>query len=192
MSDESRFKRFRAVLKNAAVWGVSWGALGTAVATLMRLSDNISPVFALLDGIGMGIRIGVVGALAGAAFSTFISLAYRGKGLGDISWKRFGIGGAILAGAFVPAWMQSMNLLTGGNLVPLNLITDDIVLSAVFGGITAAGTMFLAKKDAASHPEIADEALDDLDSRLSAGEGAYRDPTEKVMSPIGKGYKTDR
>jgi hypothetical protein len=187
MSDESRFKRFRAVLKNAVVWGVSWGALGTAVATLMRLGDNISPGFALLDGIGMGIRIGVVGALAGAAFSTFISLAYRGKNLGEISWKRFGTGGAILAGVFVPVWMQSMNLLSGGGLVPFNLIGDDIVLSAVFGGITAAGTMFLAKKDAASNPDIADEALDDIDSRLlNTGVGAYHDSRAKSHESVNR------
>ena len=47
-----------------------------------------------------------------------------------------------------------MSLLTGGGLVPLNLITYDIVLSTVFGGITAAGTMILAQRDEATNPTM--------------------------------------
>ena len=72
---------------------------------------------------------------------------------------RFGIGGAVLAGLFVPAWMQAMNLLTGGGLVPFNLISDDILLSTVFGGITAAGTIILAKRDEAKNP-VAEGEMD--------------------------------
>ncbi len=158
------------------MWGAVWGALGSAVATVFRLNDRIPFPGALLDGIGMGIRIGVAGALTGAAFATFISIAYRGKSLREISWLKFGIGGAILAGAFVPAWMETMSLMTGGGLVPFNLINGDIVLSTLFGGITAAGTMILAQHDEAKNPETVEGLLERMETQsLGAGAGEYRD-----------------
>ena len=157
MSDEKKPRRLWGVFRNAVVWGVTWGALGTVVSALFRLTDNIPFPNWILDGIGMGIRIGVVGALTGAAFATFISFAYRGKRLADISWKKFGVGGAILAAAFVPAWMQTLNLLSGDGLAPFNLINGDIVMAAAFGGITAAGTMLLAKRDEARNPMLTPE-----------------------------------
>lgn len=43
--------------------------------------------------------------------------------------------------------MQTMNFLSGQS-VPWNLIADDIVMAALFGGITAAGTMKLAQRAA--------------------------------------------
>lgn len=176
-------RRLRAVFRTAVTWGVAWGALGSAVAALIRLSDKIPFGLALLDGIGMGVRIGVVGAIAGAAFSTFIGVAYRGKRLAEISALRFGIGGAILAGLVVPAWMQTMNLLTGGGLVPLNLITDDIVLSAAFGGIVAAGTMILAQRDEAKNPAPVEDPSDSMEPQsLGPGEIAGYPTRERTRS----------
>ena len=102
MANEKRFPRLRATFRNSVVWGVVWGTFGTAVASVMRLIDKIPFGYALLDGLGMGIRIGVMGAIASAAFFAFISVAYRGKRLSEISWLRFGAGGAIVAGLFVP------------------------------------------------------------------------------------------
>jgi hypothetical protein len=175
MSDETRFRRVRAVFRNAVVWGVSWGALGSIFAGLMRLADNIPFWFALLDGIGMGIRIGIAGALAGAAFSAFISVAYRGKSVRDISAAKFGLGGAIFAGAFIPAWIQAMSLITGGGFVPFDLINTDLIYSSLFGGITAAGTILLAHRDAAANPDEDELAAGTVRGTLGAGAGAYQD-----------------
>jgi hypothetical protein len=183
MADQGKSRRLRAIFKNAIVWGVAWGGLGTVVASLMRLNDNIPLLNAILDGIGMGIRIGIVGALTGAAFSTFISVAYRGKRLAEISAVRFGIGGAILAGVFVPTWMQTMNLLSGSGMVPWNLVTDDIIFSTVFGGITAAGTMFLAKRDEARNPVTVQELLDRMEHEsLGSGKAPGYETTQRSRS----------
>lgn len=183
MSDQSKPRRLRGVFKNALVWGVVWGGLGSVVAALMRLSDKIPLFNALLDGLGMGIRIGVVGALTGAAFSTFISVAYRNKRLSEISPAGFGLGGAILAGLFVPAWMQTMNLLTGGQMVPWHLVTDDILFSTVFGGITAAGTMLLAQRDEARNPVTVEQLLDRMEREsLDAGVAARLETRERSRS----------
>src|SRR3954468_7442118 len=178
MATESRFRRLRAAVGNSVAWGVIWGGIGTAVATTMRIIDNIPLGHAVLDGIGMGIRIGFVGAIAGAAFFAFIGVAYRGKRLSEISWVRFGIGGAVLAGLFVPAFLQTMNLLTGGHLVPWHLVFDDFILSSVFGGITAAGTMILAQRHEAAYPVTVQDLLERMErDALGAGEATgYRKP----------------
>ncbi|HEX6573577.1 MAG TPA: hypothetical protein VF042_01285 [Gemmatimonadaceae bacterium] len=171
MSEESKGRRLRAIFKNAVVWGVSWGALGTAVASLFRLSDKIPFGYALLDGLGMGIRIGVVGAIAGAAFSSFISLAYRGKRLAEISALRFGIGGAVFAGLLVPLGIETIRIIGGDGFLPLNYLADDFVLSTVFGGLTAAGTMVLAQRDELRNPVTVNDLLDQMEQQsLSPGE----------------------
>jgi hypothetical protein len=170
MPSENRLTRLRATFRNSVVWGVAWGTFGTAVASVMRLIDRIPFGHALLDGLGMGIRIGVMGAIAGAAFFAFISVAYRGKRLSEISWLRFGVGGAIVAGLFVPGFLQTMSLLTGGGLVPWHLLSDDFVFSALFGGITAAGTMILAQRNEAAHPVTVEQLLDRME-RESLGAG---------------------
>jgi hypothetical protein len=183
MSDQVKPRRLRATFNNAVSWGVIWGGLGTVITSIMRFSHNIPLPNALLDGLGMGIRIGIVGALTGAAFAAFISIAYRAKPIREISTLRFGIGGAVLAGLFVPTWMQTMNLLTGGGMVPWNLVTDDIVLSTVFGGITAAGTMWFAKRADANRPVIADQLLDPTEPEsLGAGDAARFETRQRSES----------
>jgi hypothetical protein len=183
MSNENRFARLRATFRNSVVWGLAWGTFGTAVASVMRLLDKIPFGSALLDGLGMGIRIGVMGAIAGAAFFAFISVAYRGKRLSEISWLRFGIGASVVAGLFVPAFLQTMNLLTDGGLVPWHLVFDDFVLAAVFGGITAAGTMVLAQRDEAAHPVTVEELLDRMERQgLGPGEATGYRKTERSRS----------
>lgn len=177
MSDENRFMRLRAAFRNAIAWGVGWGGVGTAIATALRFFDSIPLGRAILDGLGMGIRIGIIGGIAGTAFFVFISLAYRGKRLRDISWIRFGLGGAVLAGLFVPSFLQTMNLLTDGHMVGWNLVADDAVFSAVFGGITAAGTMLLAQRYEAKHPITVQSLLERMERSIGAGEPTmYRKP----------------
>ena len=170
MPDENRLTRLRATFRNSVVWGLAWGAFGTAGASAMRFIDKIPLGKALIDGLGMGIRIGIMGAIAGAVFFGYISIAYRGKRLSEISWLRFGLGGAAVAGLFVPGILQTLNFLTG-ELVPWHLVMDDAVYSALFGGITAAGTMILAQRDEAAHPVTVEELLDRMERQsLGAGE----------------------
>jgi hypothetical protein len=139
----------------------------------MRLGDKIPFINAVLDGIGMGVRIGFAGAIAGAVFSTFISVAYHGKKLSEISWVKFGLGGMVLAGLFVPGFLQTMHFLSDGSLMPFNLISDDMVYSALFGGITAAGTMKVAQMDEAKNPVTVHDLLGRMESEsLAAGDAA--------------------
>jgi len=183
MSSDSTTTRLRATFRNSFVWGVAWGTFGSAIATAMRMIDKIPIGNALLDGLGMGIRIGVVGAIAGAAFFAYISVVYHGKRLSEISWRRFGVGGSIVAGLFVPSFLQTMNLLSGDGLVPWHLVSDDFVLAALFGGITSAGTMMIAQRDEAAHPTTAQDLLDRMERQsLGAGGAAEYRKAERSRS----------
>ncbi len=96
---------------------------------------------------------------------------------------RFGIGGAILAGAFVPTWMQTMNFLTGGGMVPWNLVTDDIVFSTLLGGITAAGTLLLAQRDETKNPVTVQQLLSRMEREsLSAGDAMRSQTMQRSRS----------
>ena len=181
MADEQKPSRWRGIIKNAVVWGAGWGVLGTAVATVFRLNDNIKLPFALLDGIGMGVRIGFMGGIVGAVFAAFISIAYRGKRISEINWLRFGLGAFILAGLFVPTFIQVMRLLTGGGLAPFSDINGDMLYSALFGGITAAGTMKLAQMDEKKNPVTAEQLLDRMEqSSLGPGEASVFQPRDQA------------
>jgi hypothetical protein len=171
MSDESKPSRLRAVFKNAVVWAAGWGVAGTGIATLMRLADGISPLPALLDGIGMGVRIGFAGGIVGAVFAAFISVACRGKKLADINWVKFGIGGALFCGLFLPAFLQTMHFLSDGSFMPWSDVNGDALMAAVFGGVIAAGTMKLARHDEAKNPVTAQQLLDKMEQQsLRPGE----------------------
>lgn len=141
--------RMRAIARNAVMWGVAWGALGTVVTSIMRVADGIPLPNAMGDGLGMGIRIGIFGGLVGALFSAFIAVAYRGKRLREISALRFGIVAALLIGLFIPLFLQSTNLIGGQPLVPWSLLFDDFLMGVVFGGIVAGGSLKLAQRAAA-------------------------------------------
>lgn len=178
MPDENKPSRLKAVFRNAVVWAVGWGALGTTWATLRRLGDNIQLPYAILDGVGMGVRIGIVGGIVGAAFATFIISEYKGKRLSEISWLKFGMGGMILAGLFVPVALETLSLLTGGGFVPLRLVTDDIVFSGLFGAITAAGTMKLAQMHEEKNPVTVQALLEQMETQ-SLGAGAASEITAR-------------
>ena len=66
-----------------------------------------------LDAIAIAAKLGIIGGVAGVAFSAVVGLLYRGRRLSDISAMRFGVGGGIMAGLFVPVFLQAMNLLYG-------------------------------------------------------------------------------
>jgi hypothetical protein len=147
MKDENVGRRVRGAVKNAVVWGVAWSALAFVTILALRTLGVVVPFWIdWLDALGMSLRLGVMGGITGGAFSLFISQIYRGRRLSEISWARFGVGGGILAGLFVPTVLLMANLLTGGGVLPFDAIRSDIVIAALFGGIAAGGSMWLAQR----------------------------------------------
>jgi hypothetical protein len=133
-------------LGNALVWGIGWCGLAFAVLATLRVA-GILPADASWAGVlGLAVRFGIVGFIAGGAFATFIRLRYRGRRLSEISWVRFGMAGGVVTGLFVPAFLQTMNLLSGDGLVPWALVLDDALTTAVLGGAAAGGSLRLAQR----------------------------------------------
>lgn len=171
MSIDGRFRRIRGALGNAVVFAVGWSIAGFATWVVLRQA-RIVPPLSVVDGIGMSVRVGVMGFITGAAFPSIMRLAYRGKRLSEISWVRFGLVGGIVTGLFVPAFMQTMNVLSGDGMVPLALIGSDIVLAAGFGAGMAALSLKLAQYAETRFPDTFQNQVDRMERKigLTAGE----------------------
>ncbi|HET7550648.1 MAG TPA: hypothetical protein VFK04_05115 [Gemmatimonadaceae bacterium] len=167
MNIDSIIRRVTGAAKNAVVWGAAWFILAMAVFGVSHATGVGPAHVSLLDAIGMSIRVGVMGGITGGAFSAFIGTFYRGRRLSEINWVRFGIGGAVVGGSFVAAFLVSANLLTGGGLPALGNIFDDIIIGTGFGGATAAATMWLAQRaervSGGSDDEIEHQELERLE-----------------------------
>lgn len=80
-----------------------------------------------------------------------------------------------------------MSILTAGG-VPLRFITDDIVLSILFGGITAAGRMLLAKRDEIRNPATVEDLLDRMEQQtLTVGTPEYRERSRARQESLKSG-----
>ena len=145
MDTENFFRRLRGVIGNAVVWGAGWAASALVVFIGLKAAGVVqSPSW--LDGLMVAARFGFVGALAGTAFSGVIGLLYRGRRLADISALRFGIGGAMMGGVFVPAFLTLARLLSGDGPLPLADLLTNGLLSAAFGAVAAGGSLKLAQR----------------------------------------------
>ena len=145
-------KRIRAAFRNALVWAVGWAAVPAVVFTVLRLVGVVPNSVSWHDGLGLAARFGIVGFVAGAAFSTVVGVAYRGRRVADISWVKFGLAGGAITAVFVPLFLQTMNLLTGGHLVPWHLVLDDSLWTGVLGAVAAGGSLKFAQRSLASSP----------------------------------------
>jgi hypothetical protein len=160
----SIIRRLAGAVRNGVVWGATWFGLAMVGFGVLRIVND-NPV-SWLDAIGMSLRIGVVGGLTGGAFAAFISFFYRGRRLSEISPARFGIGGGIVALAFMMAWLGLGNLLTGGSIPPWEDINSDLFYATLFGGISAGASMWLAQRGSTVPDETEEAEL----QRLEPGE----------------------
>ena len=154
-------RRLRGVLGNALVWGVGWLTIGFALFATLRVLGVFTWSWA--EVVGYAMRAGIVGGVAGGVFAVVIRLLYHGRRLSEISWVRFGIGGGVFAGLFLPLFLQTMNLLSGSGFVPWELLLDDVLVTALLGGAAASGSMKLAQLSDALPPGDSQDRLDRLE-----------------------------
>jgi hypothetical protein len=139
------WRTVRAAFGNAVVWGAAWTGLAMVAMVGLRAVGYVPPTIGPLDMLGMALRIGFVGGLAGAAFAGYLRFVHRGRRLAELSPLRFGIGGALATGILVPTAMQLMNLLSGDGFVAWRLIADDVIYLTLFGGLAAGVSVKLAQ-----------------------------------------------
>ena len=160
MDFENILRRIRGGFGTALVWGIGWMTAGLALLVTLRLVGVFS--FPWAELVVFALRMGIVGAVTGGAFSVVMSLLYRGRRLSGINWVRFGIGGGVVTGLFVPLFLQTMNLFSGDGLVPWELVLDDGLWTAVFGGVAAGGSLKLAQIGETLLPGETGDPLDPL------------------------------
>lgn len=153
MSVGGILRRLRGVVGNALVWGAAWFTAAIVLVGTLRIV-GILPGLQWFDVVGVAIRIGVVGVFAGVAFAGAIAALYRGRRLSDISPVRFGIGGGVVSGLFIPPFLQLLNILSGTGPIPWGLLLDDIPLVTVLGGLAAAGSLKIAQMATLSSEEV--------------------------------------
>jgi hypothetical protein len=156
-------RTLRAVIGNAIVWGASWTGLSLAMMAALRPIGIIPADIGPLDMLGMAVRIGFVGGLAGTAFAGYLRLAKRGRRLPELSALRIGVGSGIAAGVLVPTLMQLASLASGGGFVAWRDINTDIVIVTLFGGIAAGVSVKLAQLASRFVPDAAPPAIDEAD-----------------------------
>lgn len=163
MAIGNRLRRLRGALGNALAWGVGWFTAGFAIFATLRIVGILTVPWK--EVLTWAARAGIVGTVTGGAFSLAIGLLYHGRRLPEIGWVRFGIGGGVVAGSFVPLFLQTMNLLSGDGLVPWKLVLDDVPLAAVLGGIAAGGSLKLAQHADALPPGGRPDQIDPPEGR---------------------------
>lgn len=139
-------RRLRGAFGSAIIWGAACATAFLSGWLIVRAAGGLPSSLGVLDGVGMAIRVGIMGGFAGGVVATFIGFVYRGRRLASIDWRRFGLVGGLATAVFIPTFMQAMNLLSGGGMVAWNLIDGDTLFMGVCGGIIAAGTMKLAQR----------------------------------------------
>lgn len=143
MAGGNLLRRVRGLIGNAMVWGTGWAVLSFAILLVMRpFGFGPHTWLDLVKGCAM---FGVMGAISGTAFSTFIAWWFRGRRLSQISWLRFGIGGGIVTGLFVPAWIVLMRFLSGDAPLAFQHLFTNGLVGLAFGGASAAVTMKVAQ-----------------------------------------------
>ena len=170
MTTDGKFSRIKGALGNAVAFGFCWGIAAFLLWFPLRQA-GVVPRISILDGLGIAIRIGFMGGIAGAFFPSMMRVAYGGRRLSGISWVKFGLIGGIITGLFVPIFMESASVLTGGGFVPFSLINTDIVWAAVLGAIASAFSLKIAQYAEARFPETFQDHLDRLErtTQLTSG-----------------------
>ena len=177
------WRRLRGAIGNAVVWGGAWAASAMVMFGVLRVTGVLSQGN-VGDALFVAARFSVVGAIASVAFSGVVRLLYRGRRLWEISWLRFGVGGAVVGGVFVTAVIVANRILSGEPMLPLaNLLTNG-VMAAAFGGIAAAGSLRLAQRAEALIPGRSDDRLAGLPEvdQLIAGDPAAEPVNQRSRS----------
>ena len=146
-------KKLKAALGIGSIWGVAFGAVGTALGSLIATTSFLSST------LGLGVVAGVTGLILGAGFGGLLSVMEGRRTLDDLTPHR-----AALWGFTVGAGVALVGMIAGASLmdvigiaesllglpIPIGLQLAAVAAGAVsYGAITAglaAATVSLAKR----------------------------------------------
>ena len=123
-------KKLKAALGNSIVWGVAWAAGSVILATLFTWLGIVSVPLNAAELVQIATWYGVVGVVAGGAFSSVLPIAFRGR---DV----LGVGSLLFLGAGATAGIVLAPMLPG-----------PIWIAVILGASTSGGTLAMAKSAA--------------------------------------------
>lgn len=147
MPDVSPLRRLRAILLNGLVWGGTWFVGITAMVMVLNVVDPPPPgaVGDPNEGWFLAASGGLLLFMGGAAFAAVVTFAFRGRRLADINWRRFAIGGGLVAGVVFPAFISLMRMFAGEPVLEVGKLVSSGLFGLVGGAILAAGTLRIAQ-----------------------------------------------
>lgn len=161
-------RRIRGALGNALTWGVAWfvGGLGLTTALFLAGIYPVSAGWWLAFAIAK--NVGVTGFLTGGAFSLYLGVVHRDRGIHELRAGRLALAGAVIATVL----SLGILALVGGLGLPIQALIGEALIAATLGAVTAGGTIHLSQRapgrlDGES-PGAFEGGREDLD-RLTAG-----------------------
>ncbi len=146
-------RKLKAALGIGSIWGIAFGAVGTALGGL------ISTTFFLSSALGLGVVAGVAGLILGAGFGGLLSVMEGRRTLDELTAHRAALWGFVVGAAVALVGTIAVASLTGvvgiaGSLlglpIPIALqLTALAAGAASYGAVTAglaAATVSLAKR----------------------------------------------
>jgi hypothetical protein len=136
------FRRIRGAIGNALTWGVAWFAGGLALAGGLIVTGFYPASAGWVIALAIAKNLGVTGFFTGGVFSVYLGLAHHHHQLHDLRAGRMALVGAAIAAG------SSLGLLvaTFGAVLTANALIVDGLIAAVFGAITAGGTIGLSQR----------------------------------------------
>ena len=146
MATPGFIRHARGILFHGLAWSAAFATLSALFLGALFLGGDLPEASSKGGPAGLVARFAIWGFLCGVFFASAAALAYRRRPLPDGGTVRFAIVGGLASAAFVPLFMQLLNVLSGGGLVPWRLVLDDAVWAAILGAAGAVLYLGLARK----------------------------------------------
>lgn len=147
------WQRIRGAVGNAVVWGVGWILAGVAIISVVYVL-GFAGGRTFLESLGAAASsFGVLGFLAGGAFSIYLGSVGRRKQIHEINAGRTAVVAGLLTAVSVPLLRIGLEALGASFIVPIEVLLLTSALPGVLGGLTAFGTIRVAQGSLGPGPQ---------------------------------------
>lgn len=141
-------RRLRGALGNALVWGAFWFGAGFILISGVYLFGPGDQYWSLYFGnaLRFATYVGLMGGVAGGAFSAYIATTFRNKGIEDLSPIRLALGGGLISILMTLVVITVVNTVAGSGW-PLLLedLAAPLLIYGAIGSVTGFGSVKLAQ-----------------------------------------------
>jgi hypothetical protein len=165
------FRRLRGALGNALVWAGAWFIAAFPLTALAPVIFGTAPGFTYLGAwMFLAPTLAIIGFVSGGAFSVYLGIAGRDRGLNELKPGRVALGTGTTVGLLMAAFLIAFVTLRG---FPVS-VGPTIITASIFGGlagVTALGQIKIAQKALTPGEEGHDELESGPEQLLPDPEG---------------------